>query len=35
VTEDRPLGGEIETVASAIRDGSLVTAVEDAVGELR
>jgi histidine ammonia-lyase len=35
VTEDRPLGGEIEAVAGAIRDGSLVAAVEDAVGELR
>jgi histidine ammonia-lyase len=35
VTEDRPLGGEIETVAAAIRDGSLVAAVEDAIGELR
>jgi histidine ammonia-lyase len=35
VTEDRPLGGEIETVAAAIRDGSLVAAVEDEIGELR
>src|SRR6476620_2717227 len=35
VTEDRPLGGEIEAVAGTIRDGSLVTAVEEAVGELR
>jgi histidine ammonia-lyase len=35
VTEDRPLGGEIEAVAGAIRDGSLVAAVEEAVGELR
>jgi len=35
LTEDRPLGGEIDTVAAAIRDGSLVAAVEDAVGALR
>ncbi len=35
LTEDRPLGGEIEAVAGAIRDGSLVAAVEDAAGELR
>jgi histidine ammonia-lyase len=35
VTEDRPLGGEIEIVAGAIRDGSFVGAVEDAVGALR
>jgi histidine ammonia-lyase len=35
VTEDRPLGVEIEAVAGTIRDGSLVTAVEEAVGELR
>ena len=33
VTEDRPLGGEID--AAAIRDGSLVAAVEDEVGALR
>jgi histidine ammonia-lyase len=33
--DDRPLGSEIETVAAAIRNGSLVTAVEDAVGALR
>jgi histidine ammonia-lyase len=35
VTEDRPLGGEIEAVAGAIRDGSLLAAVEDAISELR
>ena len=35
LTEDRPLGGEIEAVAGTIRDGSLVAAVEDAAGELR
>jgi histidine ammonia-lyase len=33
--EDRPLSVEIEAVAAAIRDGSLVAAVEDEVGELR
>src|SRR3954462_10346298 len=32
--EDRPLGGDIEAVALAIRDGSLVAAVEAEVGEL-
>ncbi|HZQ81752.1 MAG TPA: histidine ammonia-lyase [Gaiellaceae bacterium] len=32
--DDRPLGGDIETVASAIRDGSLLAAVESEVGEL-
>jgi histidine ammonia-lyase len=35
LTDDRPLGGEIDAVAAAIRDGSLVAAVEDEVGELR
>jgi histidine ammonia-lyase len=35
LTEDRPLGGEIEAVAAAIRDGSLVAAVEDEIGALR
>ena len=30
--EDRPLSADIERVAAAIRDGSLVTAVEDAIG---
>ena len=35
VSEDRPLGGEIEAVADAVRDGSLVAAVEEEVGELR
>jgi histidine ammonia-lyase len=32
--DDRPLGGDIEAVAAAIRDGSLVRAVEADVGEL-
>jgi histidine ammonia-lyase len=32
--DDRPLGADIEAVADAIRDGSLLTAVEDEVGEL-
>ncbi|HET9675252.1 MAG TPA: histidine ammonia-lyase [Gaiellaceae bacterium] len=32
--EDRPLGGEIEAVAAAIRNGSLVGSVEAEVGEL-
>jgi histidine ammonia-lyase len=32
--DDRPLGGDIEVVAGAIRDGSLLAAVESAVGEL-
>jgi histidine ammonia-lyase len=32
--EDRPLHREIEAVAAAIRDGSLVAAVESATGEL-
>jgi len=32
--DDRPLGPDIEAVASAVRDGSLVAAVEAAVGEL-
>ena len=35
LTDDRPLGGEIESVAAAIRDGSLVAAVEEEVGTLR
>jgi histidine ammonia-lyase len=35
VSEDRPLAGEIDAVADAVRDGSLVAAVEDEVGELR
>jgi histidine ammonia-lyase len=35
LTDDRPLGGEIDAVATAIRDGSLVAAIEDAVGTLR
>jgi histidine ammonia-lyase len=32
--DDRPLGGDIETVAEAVRDGSLLAAVEAEVGEL-
>jgi histidine ammonia-lyase len=32
--DDRPLGPDIEAVADAIRDGSLLTAVEATVGEL-
>jgi histidine ammonia-lyase len=32
--DDRPLGGEIEALASSIRDGSLVATVEAAAGEL-
>jgi histidine ammonia-lyase len=32
--DDRPLGGDIEAVAAAIRDGSLASAVETEVGEL-
>jgi histidine ammonia-lyase len=33
--DDRPLAPDIERVASAVRDGSLVAAVEAEVGELR
>jgi histidine ammonia-lyase len=33
--DDRSLGGDIESVADAIRDGSLVEAVESEAGELR
>jgi histidine ammonia-lyase len=32
--DDRPLGSDIEAVATAIRDGSLLQAVEAEVGEL-
>jgi histidine ammonia-lyase len=32
--DDRSLGGDIEAVATAIRDGSLVAAVEAEAGEL-
>jgi histidine ammonia-lyase len=32
--DDRPLAGDIEAVASAIRSGAFVTAVEAEVGEL-
>ena len=34
LTEDRPVGVEIETVAEMIRDGSLVAAAEEAIGTL-
>ena len=34
LADDRPLGGDIETVAASVRDGSLVAAVEAEVGEL-
>jgi histidine ammonia-lyase len=33
--DDRPLAADIERVAAAIRDGSLLAAVEDEVGALR
>jgi histidine ammonia-lyase len=33
--DDRPLSGDIEAVAEAVRDGSLVDAVEAEIGELR
>ena len=33
--DDRPLAGDIEAVSAAVRDGSLVAAVESEVGELR
>ena len=33
--DDRPLGGDIEAVAAAIRDGSLLAAVEEEAGALR
>ena len=35
LTEDRSLSGEIDLVAAAIRDGSLVAAVENESGALR
>jgi histidine ammonia-lyase len=35
LTDDRPLSGDIEAVAAAIRDGSLSAAVEAEAGELR
>jgi histidine ammonia-lyase len=35
LTDDRPLAGDIDAVAAAIRDGSLLAAVEDEVGTLR
>jgi histidine ammonia-lyase len=33
--EDRSLSDDIEAIAAAIRDGSVVAAVEAATGELR
>ena len=35
LTDDRPLAGDIDLVAGAIRDGSLIAAVEEEVGALR
>jgi len=35
VRDDRPLGADIERVAAAIRDGSILAAAEAAIGELR
>jgi histidine ammonia-lyase len=35
LTDDRPLAGDIEAVAAALRDGTLVRAVEAEAGELR
>jgi histidine ammonia-lyase len=35
LADDRPLAHDIEAVAAAIRDGSLVSAVEAEIGELR
>jgi histidine ammonia-lyase len=32
--DDRPLGDDIERVATSVRDGSLLAAVESEVGEL-
>jgi histidine ammonia-lyase len=32
--DDRPLAGDIETLAAAVREGSLIEAVESEVGEL-
>jgi hypothetical protein len=34
VRDDRSLGADIEAVAGAVRDGSLLAAVEAEVGEL-
>jgi hypothetical protein len=34
VRDDRPLAADIEAVATSIRDGSLLAAVEAEVGEL-
>ena len=35
LTDDRPLGADIDAVAGTIRDGSLVTAVETEIGALQ
>jgi histidine ammonia-lyase len=35
VIEDRPLSGDIEVLAAAIRGGELVAAVEREIGALR
>jgi histidine ammonia-lyase len=35
VSDDRPLAGDIEAVAQAIRDGAFIRSVEVGVGELR
>jgi histidine ammonia-lyase len=35
VADDRPLAGDIEATAQAIREGAFVRAVESEVGELR
>ena len=34
VSEDRPLSGDIEALAAAVRDGSLIASVEAEIGEL-
>jgi hypothetical protein len=34
IREDRPLSADVETVAAMISDGSLVAAIEAAVGPL-
>jgi histidine ammonia-lyase len=34
LSDDRPLSADIERVAGAVRDGSLVASVESEVGEL-
>jgi histidine ammonia-lyase len=34
VSEDRPLSGDIEAIAAAVRDGSLIASVEAEIGDL-